>query len=151
METCWRGITQFPVWEHPYKFDVICRPDLIPKGTRVVNALQIGRALLGENIDKNKPIMSMMCWNANPVTQACETEKIIKGLEREDLFLVSAEHFISDTASYADILLPATMGAEHQDMILSWGHLYLTYNEKCVDAPGEAITNYEIFRRLAKK
>ena len=60
------GITQFPVWEHPYKFDVICRPDLIPEGTRVVNALQLGRALLGENIDKNLPIKSMMCWNANP-------------------------------------------------------------------------------------
>ena len=145
------GITQFPVWEHPYKFDIICRPDLIPKGTRVVNALQIGRALLGENIDKKKPIMSMMCWNANPVTQAAESEKIIEGLKREDLFMVSAEHFISDTASYADILLPATMGAEHEDMILSWGHLYLTYNEKCIDAPGEAIPNYEIFRRLAKK
>ena len=95
--------------------------------------------------------MSMMCWNANPVTQAAETEKIIEGLKREDLFLVSAEHFISDTASYADILLPATMGAEHEDMILSWGHLYLTYNEKCVDAPGEAIPNYEIFRRLSEK
>ena len=94
------GITQFPVWEHPYKFDVICRPDLIPKGTRVVNALQLGRTLLSENIDKDKPIKSMMCWNANPVTQATETEKIIKGLEREDLFLVSREHFISDTASY---------------------------------------------------
>ena len=144
------GITQFPVWEHPYKFDVICRPDWIPKGTRVVNALQIGRALLGENLDKNIPIKSMMCWNANPVTQAPETEKIIKGLERDDLFLVSAEHFISDTASYADILLPASMGAEHIDMILSWGHLYLTYNEKCVEPPGEAIPNYEIFRRLAK-
>ena len=75
------GITQFPVWEHPYKFDVICRPDLIPKGTRVVNALQLGRVLLSENIDKNKPIKSMMCWNANPVTQATETEKIIEGLK----------------------------------------------------------------------
>ena len=112
--------------------------------------MQIGRALLGENIDKNKPIKSMMCWNANPVTQAPETEKIIKGLEREDLFLVSAEHFVSDTASYADILLPASMGAEHKDMILSWGHLYLTYNEKCVEPPGEAISNNDIFRKLAK-
>ena len=145
------GITQFPVWEHPYKFDVICRPDLIPDGTRVVNALQLGRALLGENIDKNLPIKSMMCWNANPVTQSPETEKIVEGLQREDLFLVSAEHFISDTASYADILLPASMGAEHEDIILSWGHLYLTYNEKCLEAPGETKSNYEIFRLLAKK
>ena len=144
LEICWWRSTQFPVWEHPYKFDVICRPDFIPKGTRVINALQIGRALLGENIDKNKPIKSMMCWNANPVTQAPETEKIIKGLEREDLFLVSAEHFISDTASYADILLPASMGAEHKDMILSWGHLYLTYNEKCVE-PQEKLYLIMIF------
>ena len=145
------GITQFPVWEHPYKFDVICRPDLIPEGTRVINALQLGRALLSENIDKNLPIKSMMCWNANPVTQSPETEKIVEGLKREDLFLVSAEHFISDTASYADILLPAAMGAENEDIILSWGHLYLTYNEKCLEAPGEAKSNYEIFRLLAKK
>ena len=145
------GITQFPVWEHPYKFDVISRPDLIPEGTRVVNALQLGRALLGENIDKNLPIKSMMCWNANPVTQSPETEKIVEGLQREDLFLVSAEHFLSDTASFADILLPASMGAEHEDIILSWGHLYLTYNEKCLEAPGEAKSNYEIFRLLAKK
>jgi anaerobic selenocysteine-containing dehydrogenase len=93
----------------------------------------------------------MMCWNSNPVTQAPETDKIINGLLKEDLFLVSAEHFISDTASYADILLPATMGAEMEDMILSWGHLYLTYNAKCAEAPGEALPNNEIFRRLAAR
>ncbi len=144
------GALQFPVWEHPYKFDVICRPDLIPEGTQVVNAIQIGRALTGE-MDLKVPIKSMMCWNANPVTQAAETDKIVEGLMREDLFMVSAEHFLSDTASYADIVLPATMGAEHEDMILSWGHLYLTYNEKCVEAPGEALPNQEIFRRLAAR
>ena len=144
------GILQFPVWEHPYRFDVICRPDLIPKGTQVVNNLQLGRVLTGEQ-ELNVPIKSMMCWNTNPVTQATESEKIIEGLSREDLFLVSAEHFISDTAAYADILLPASMGAEQEDIILSWGHLYLTYNTKCIESPGEAIPNNEIFRRLAKR
>ena len=144
------GILQFPVWEHPYKFDVICRPDLIPEGTQVVNNLQLGRVLTGEQKLKT-PIKSMMCWNTNPVTQSTETDKIIKGLSREDLFLVSADHFITDTAAYADILLPASMGAEMEDMILSWGHLYLTYNAKCVESPGEAIPNNEIFRRLAKR
>jgi anaerobic selenocysteine-containing dehydrogenase len=142
------GIYQMPVWEHPYKFDVICRPDLIPPGTRVVNSLQIGRALTGE-IPLDPPIKSMMCWNANPVTQAPECDKIVQGLMREDLFVVSAEHFISDTAAYADIILPAAMGAEMEDIILSWGHNYLTYNEKCVEPPGEALPNNEIFRRLA--
>ena len=144
------GALQFPVWEHPYKFDVICRPDLIPEGTRVINALQIGRALTDQP-PTGVPIKSLMCWNANPVTQAPETDKIVQGLMNEDLFLVSAEHFISDTALYADILLPAAMGAEMEDMILSWGHLYLTYNAKCVEAPGEAIPNNEIFRRLAAR
>ncbi|CAN4265806.1 BisC Anaerobic dehydrogenases, typically selenocysteine-containing [Methylophilaceae bacterium] len=144
------GILQFPVWEHPYKFDVICRPDLIPKGTQVVNNLQLGRVLTGEQ-KLAVPIKSMMCWNTNPVTQATESEKILEGLSREDLFMVSAEHFISDTAAYADILLPASMGAEQEDIILSWGHLYLTYNTKCIESPGEAIPNNEIFRRLAKR
>jgi anaerobic selenocysteine-containing dehydrogenase len=144
------GILQFPVWEHPYKFDVICRPDLIPEGTQVVNNLQLGRILTGEQKLK-VPIKSMMCWNTNPVTQSTQTEKVIEGLKREDLFLVSAEHFISDTAAFADIILPASMGAEQEDMILSWGHLYLTYNGKCVEAPGECIPNNEIFRQLAKR
>lgn len=142
------GVTQFPVWEHPYKFDVICRPDLIPEGTPVVSNLQIGRVLTGET-KLDTPIKSMMCWNSNPVTQAPETDKIVEGLMRDDLFLVSAEHFISDTASYADIVLPASMGAEMEDIILSWGHFYLTYNAKCVESPGEAIPNNEIFRRLS--
>ncbi|MEE9336847.1 MAG: molybdopterin-dependent oxidoreductase [Methylococcaceae bacterium] len=143
------GALQFPVWEHPYKFDVISRPDLIPEGTPAVNNLQLGRILTGE-IKLDTPIKSMMCWNTNPVTQAPETDKIIEGLKREDLFMVSAEHFISDTAAYADIILPASMGAEMEDMVLSWGHLYLTYNEKCIESPGEAFPNNEIFRRLAK-
>lgn len=144
------GLLQMPVWEMPYRLDQISRPDLIPKGTRVVNALQLGRALNGE-MPLDPPIMSMMCWNANPVTQAPESDKIVAGLEREDLFMVSAEHFLSDTASYADIVLPAAMAAEMEDIVLTWGHFYLTYNEKCIDPPGEAVPNSEIFRRLSKR
>jgi anaerobic selenocysteine-containing dehydrogenase len=144
------GILQFPVWEHPYKFDVICRPDLIPEGTQVANILQLGRVLTGE-IKLKTPIKSLMVWNTNPVTQSPETDKIVKGLMREDLFTIVADHFISDTATYADIVLPAAMGAEMEDMILSWGHLYLTYNAKCIDPPGEAKPNNDIFRALAKR
>lgn len=144
------GIYQMTFWEHPYRLDQISRPDFIPEGTRVVNNLQLGRVLTGE-LDLDPPIKAMMCWNSNPVTQAPEGDKIIKGLEREDLFLVSAEHFISDTAAYADILLPAAMGAEMEDIILSWGHNYFTYNTKCVEPPGEALSNNEIFRRLAAR
>lgn len=144
------GILAMPVWEHPYRFDVICRPDLIPPGTRAVNNLQLGRLLTGA-IPLDPPIRSMMVWNSNPVTQAPECDRIVEGLMREDLFLVVADHFLSDTARYADIVLPAAMGAEMEDIILSWGHNYLTYNEKCVEPPGEAKSNYEIFRQLAAR
>ncbi|RME35296.1 MAG: molybdopterin oxidoreductase family protein [Gammaproteobacteria bacterium] len=144
------GVTQSPVWEHPYRFDVICQPQWIPEGTRVVNNLQLGRALTGE-LELDPPIRSLMCWNSNPVTQAPEADKIVAGLQRDDLFTVVADHFLSDVATYADIVLPAAMGAEMEDIILSWGHLYLTYNSKCVEPPGEALPNNEIFRRLASR
>ena len=143
------GILAMPVWEHPYRFDEICRPDWIPQGTRVINNLQLGRHLTGR-IPMDPPIHSLMVWNSNPVTQAPETDLIVEGLLREDLFTVVADHFMVDTARYADIVLPAAMGAEMEDIILSWGHNYLTYNAKCVEAPGEALPNAEIFRRLAR-
>ncbi|MGR8949788.1 MAG: molybdopterin-containing oxidoreductase family protein [Gammaproteobacteria bacterium] len=144
------GIMQMPFWNHPYKSNVISQPEFIPEGTRVVNNLQFGRALLGE-LDLDPPIKSVMCWNTNPVTQAPEADKIVKGLLREDLFLVSAEHFISDTAAFADIILPAAMGAEIEDIMFTWGHNYLIHNTKCIEPPGEAVSNREIFRQLSSK
>jgi anaerobic selenocysteine-containing dehydrogenase len=95
------------------------------------------------------PIMGLYIYNTNPVSQAPETNKIVKGLSREDLFFVTAEHFVIDTAAYADIVLPATMAGEHDDMMFSWGHFYLTINEKAIEPRGEAKSNAEIFRLLA--
>lgn len=143
------GVMQMPLWEFPIKFDVVSRPDYIQEGTQVVSAIQFGAALLGETGLKT-PIKSVMFYNANPVSQAPESNKIVEGLSREDMFVVTAEHFITDTASYSDIILPATMAAEMDDMILSWGHFYLTYNQKAIAPPGETASNAEIFRRLAK-
>ena len=76
-----------------------------------------------EKPNSTLPIKALMVWNTNPVTQSPETDKIVKGLQREDLFTVVADHFISDTAAYADIVLPAAMGAELEDIIVSWGSL----------------------------
>lgn len=143
------GVMQMPLWEFPLKFDLICRPDFIKEGTQVVSAIQFGAALLGETALKT-PIKSVMFYNANPVSQAPESNKIVEGLSKDDMFVVTAEHFITDTASYSDIILPATMAAEMDDMILSWGHFYLTYNQKAIEPPGETASNAEIFRRLAK-
>lgn len=143
------GVMQMPLWEFPLKFDLICRPDFIKEGTQVVSAIQFGATLLGET-ELKTPIKSVMFYNANPVSQAPESNKIVEGLSKDDMFVVTAEHFITDTASYSDIILPATMAAEMDDMILSWGHFYLTYNQKAIEPPGETASNAEIFRRLAK-
>jgi len=143
------GLYQMPMWEFPVHWDRICRPDFIPEGTRALNVLKLGAILNGE-AGINPGIHALMVYNANPVSNSTETAAIKRGLSREDLFTVVSEHFITDTARYADILLPATMAAEHDDMMFSWGHFYFTLNEKAIEAPGEAVPNTELFRRLAK-
>jgi anaerobic selenocysteine-containing dehydrogenase len=143
------GLLQMPLWEFPVDWSKVSRPDFIRPGTRVVNNLQLGRALTGE-LDLDPPIMGLYIYNTNPVSQAPDTNKIVKGLSREDLFFVTAEHFVTDTAAYADIVLPATMAGEHDDMMFSWGHFYLTLNEKAIEPCGEAKSNAEIFRLLAE-
>jgi anaerobic selenocysteine-containing dehydrogenase len=79
-----------------------------------------------------------------------EQAKLEQGLEREDLFTVVSEHFLTDTARYADIVLPATTQLEQKDIMFSWGHLYLSYNNPAIEPLGEAVPNTELFRRLAK-
>jgi anaerobic selenocysteine-containing dehydrogenase len=142
------GLLQMPLWEFPVDWARVSRPDFIRPGTRVVNNLQLGRALTGD-MKLDPPIMGLYIYNTNPVSQAPETNAIVRGLSREDLFFVTAEHFVTDTAAYADIVLPATMAGEHDDMMFSWGHFYLTINEKAIEPCGEAKSNAEIFRLLA--
>lgn len=142
------GLLQMPLWEFPIDWARVSRPDFIRPGTRVVNNLQLGRALVGD-MKLDPPIMGLYIYNTNPVSQAPETNTIVKGLSREDLFFVTAEHFVTDTAAYADIVLPATMAGEHDDMMFSWGHFYLTINEQAIKPCGEAKSNAEIFRLLA--
>jgi len=143
------GLLQMPLWEFPVDWARVSRPDFIRPGTRVVNNLQLGRALTGA-MQLDPPIMGLYIYNTNPVSQAPETNMIVQGLKREDLFFVTAEHFVTDTAAYADIILPATMAGEHDDMMFSWGHFYLTLNEKAIEPCGEAKSNAEIFRLLGK-
>jgi anaerobic selenocysteine-containing dehydrogenase len=142
------GLLQMPLWEFPVDWARVSRPDFIRPGTRVVNNLQLGRALVGD-MKLDPPIMGLYIYNTNPVSQTPETNKIVHGLSREDLFFVTAEHFVTDTAAYADIILPARMAGEHDDMMFSWGHFYLTINEKAIEPSGEAKSNAEIFRLLA--
>jgi anaerobic selenocysteine-containing dehydrogenase len=139
-----------PLWEFPVDWAKAARPDWIKPGTRAVNNLKLGAALTGE-MKLDPPLKSLFVFCTNPVSQAPETNKIVKGLQREDLFTVVAEHFLTDTAKYADIVLPAAMAGEAEDMMWSWGHFYFTYNQKAVEPPGECLPTSEMWRRLAKE
>ncbi|MGV1768126.1 molybdopterin-containing oxidoreductase family protein [Rhizobium rhizogenes] len=131
----------------PINWNAMSRPDWIKEGTRVFNLNSIGAVLLEAS---DPPIKSLMVYNINPVVQAPDQDKIRQGLSREDLFVVVSDLFVTDTARYADILLPATMQAEQTDLMFSWGHFYWTYNTKAIEAPGEAVPNTQLFRMLAE-
>ncbi|ETX00667.1 MAG: molybdopterin oxidoreductase [Candidatus Entotheonella factor] len=143
---CGGGILHMPIWAFPMNWDGLSRPDWIPPGTPVINQWRLGPALAGE---LDTQIKSLFVYNSNPVVVAPEQDKVVQGLGREDLFTVVSEHFVTDTARYADIVLPATTQLEQFDVMFSWGHLYLTLNEPAIEPLGESVPNTELFRRLA--
>jgi anaerobic selenocysteine-containing dehydrogenase len=143
------GAVEMPIWEFPFNFDFIQRSDWIKPGTRVVNELDLGAALTGE-LGLDPPLMSLFIHNSNPVSQQQNANKLIRGLKREDLFTVVSEIFMTDTARYADIILPATLQAEQYDLAVTWGHLYVMLNQPAISPPGECVPNIDMFRRLAK-
>ncbi len=143
------GLLQLPIWAFPVNWPGLMRPDLQPPEMRVINSWRLGPALTGE-MALDPPIRSLFVYNANPMAMVCEQDKIAQGLAREDLFTVVSEHFMTDTARHADIVLPATMQLEQQDIMFSWGHLYLSYNNPAIAPLGEAVSNTELFRRLAR-
>ena len=143
------GLLQLPIWAFPVNWPALMRPDLQPPKMRVINTWRLGSALTGE-LALDPPIRSLFVYNANPMAMVTEQDRLERGLAREDLFTVVSEHFLTDTAKYADIVLPATTQLEQKDIMFSWGHLYLSYNNQAIDPLGEAVPNTELFRRLAK-
>ena len=143
------GMLQLPIWAFPVKWENLMRPDWIKPGTRVLNQWRLGPALTGEE-PLDPPIKSLFVYNSNPAIVVPEQEKIIQGLKSEDLFTVVSEQFLTDTARYADIVLPATTQLEQFDLMFSWGHLYLSLNQQAIAPLGESVSNTELFRRLAR-
>jgi anaerobic selenocysteine-containing dehydrogenase len=122
------------------------RSDLIRPGTRTINMSRLGEALT--RID-DPPVKAMIVYNSNPGAIAPDRENVLAGFRREDLFTVVLEHFQTDTADYADVLLPATTQLEHEDLHKAYGHTHLMFNARAIEPLGEALPNTEIFRRLA--
>jgi anaerobic selenocysteine-containing dehydrogenase len=115
---------------------------------RAVNMARLGQVLCDPGPD-DPDVELLFVHNSNPATIVPDQNRVIAGLEREDLFTVVVEQFVTDTARYADIVLPATTQIEHLDLAHSWGHLYLALNQPATAPRGEALPNTEIARRLA--
>lgn len=109
--------------------------------------IQIGRALT--DVDLKPPIRSLFVYNSNPAAIAPNAGLVRRGLEREDLFTIVHDLFVTETARYADYLLPAASFIEQDDLLYPWGHTYVTLNRAAIPPRGEAVSNTELFRRLA--
>lgn len=118
-----------------------------PPVPRIINMNRLGAALTGEVADP--PIQSLYVFNANPVASSPNAPLIIQGLLRDDLFTVVHELFLTDTARYADIVLPATTQLEQVDLHRPYGHRHLQYNHQAIAPLGEAKSNWDVMRLLA--
>jgi anaerobic selenocysteine-containing dehydrogenase len=133
---------------YPVNSPALERPDLIHGSPRTVNMSAIGDALT--RLD-DPPIRAIYVYNSNPVAVAPDSSRVVAGFSRNDLFCVVHEIFRTDTADYADILLPATTQLEQTDIHSSYGHLYALANNPAIEPIGEALPNTEVFRRLAAR
>jgi anaerobic selenocysteine-containing dehydrogenase len=123
-----------------------------PRLPRTINMVQIGDALLHPGDDAFGPkIEAVIVYNSNPVAVAPDSPHVAAGFAREDLFTIVLEHFQTDTADYADLLLPATMQLEHIDIHKTYGHLYMLANNPAIAPLGQSKPNTEIFRLLAAR
>ncbi len=129
------------------------RPDLLAgRHPRTINMSTIGDDLLRAASAPFGPrIEALVVYNSNPVAVAPESGKVVAGFAREDLFTVVLEHFRTDTADYADYILPATTQLEHWDIHSTYGHTDVLLNRPAIAPLGQALPNTEIFRRLARR
>jgi anaerobic selenocysteine-containing dehydrogenase len=136
-----------------FQFDkkALERPDLSPP-VRTINMIRLGEALTTPDAGVGgPPVRALIVYNSNPAAVAPDRNTVLRGMAREDLFTVVLEHFQTDTADWADIVLPATTQLEHWDLMLSYGHHYVSLNRPAIEPVGEALPNSEIFRRLAAR
>jgi anaerobic selenocysteine-containing dehydrogenase len=112
---------------------------------RSLSVNHIGRWLT----DPAARVHALFVWNGNPAVSAPNTNAVLEGLSRDDLFCVVSEQFLTDTARHADVVFPATTQLEQLDVVPAWGHLYLGWNEPAIAPLGESVPNTELWRRLA--
>ncbi len=130
-------------WEEAFGLD----DEGLAPPARTFNMARLGEVLTDVALDP--PVRALFVHNSNPAVIAPDQNRIVAGLGRDDLFTVVAEQFLTDTARYADLVLPVTTQIEHLDLAPAWGHLNIALNQPAIAPLGEARTNNDIFRALA--
>ena len=128
--------------------DSVERPDVHASGVRSLNMRDLGADLCSRELQP--PVRALIVYGANPMVSMPNQERIREGLLREDLFTVVHDLFVTETARFADYVLPATSQIEHLDLSPAWGHLYLALNRPAIAPRGKSVSNTELFRRLAR-
>lgn len=131
-----------------FAMERIERPDLLQGRPRTINMSQLGMVLTQE---QNPPLKSLFVYSSNPAAVAPDQNRILRGLLREDLFTVVHERFMTDSARYADLVLPAASSLETNDIYRSYGHYGVQRCRALIAPPGEAKSNLEVFSLLAKR
>jgi len=143
------GVIAKPGLAFPTTPAALQRPDLVPPGTRTVNIVDVGAALLDPELDP--PIGAVFIYNHNPVCTHPDQNRMRRALSRDDLFVAGADVVMTDSMAYCDVVLPACSHFEFHDVYTAYGHSYLQRAEPVIPPVGESLPNTEIFRRLAAR
>jgi anaerobic selenocysteine-containing dehydrogenase len=127
--------------------------DAVDPSIRMLDQSRIGPILCGEAgaLHGGPPVTALLVQNTNPVSVAPDQERVKRGFARDDLFVCVHEQFMTETARMADVVLPATMFVEHDDIYQGGGHQYITFGPKLIEPPGECRSNHEVIGALARR
>ncbi len=142
------GISRTTSGAAPLDLDSLTRPDLAPPGSRWVNMVQLGGALTGL---EDPPVKLLYVYLSNPAAVAPDSSRVLAGLARDDLFTVVHEQFMTDTARFADLVLPGTSFVEETDLYRSYGHYYLQLSPRLIPPQGRARDTLSVFQELARR
>ena len=127
--------------------------DVLDPAVRIMDMSRIGAVLMGDRgeLGDGPPVHALFIQNVNPVTVAPDSNRVMRGFRREDLFTVVHEQFMTETAAMADIVLPATMFMEHDDLYQAGGHSHIQIGPKLIEPPGQCRSNHDVICALAKR
>ena len=143
----------FPFNDSALQMPELMQASPLGRAARVVNMSQLGQSLtsLGSKAEDGPPVKALFVYNSNPAAIAPNQNDVLRGMRRDDLFTVVHEQFFTDTADYADVLLPAPTFLELKDVQGAYGHLFTQVSERAIAPLGEAKSNVALFGELGRR